>query len=318
MRSPCSDSRSGRSSGIAPATAASKYRSAPPSAAASCRLPPSSASSALFAVTTLLPPRSASTSHVRAGSMPPTTSTTTSMSSRLTRPSASVVNSFGSTRSGPRSRPGRRTAIPASSSGAPIRAVRSAACSCNSRTTSLPTVPQPSRATRTGSADIEGEEVIFGLPSYDQPGLPVVHRDHRRSRYVVVVAGHAATICAGAGYREKISWPHVGRQELILHQDVPGLAVLSHHASQQRAGLGRPAGESGAVRGVVQRGADVVAHPAVHAHVRADAVDILDRADLVQGEHGRPDDRTARLEREVRRVQPERVALLLDDAPDLL
>ena len=67
IRSPASDSRSGRSSGIAPATAASKYRSAPDGPAAANRSAACSASSALFAVTTDLPARSALVSSARAG-----------------------------------------------------------------------------------------------------------------------------------------------------------------------------------------------------------------------------------------------------------
>ena len=110
---------------------------------------PSSASSALFAVTTALPDRSAVSSKERAGSMPPMTSTTMSMSSRLTRPGASVVIRPGSTVT-PRVRPGRRTATPATCTGAPTLAARSAAWSPISRYTSEPTLPQPSSATFNG------------------------------------------------------------------------------------------------------------------------------------------------------------------------
>ena len=92
MRSPASDSRSGRISGMAPATAASKYRSAPAASAASYSSGPCSASSALLAVTTPAPRFSAVSSRSLVGSMPPITSTTTSMSSRATTPSASVVS----------------------------------------------------------------------------------------------------------------------------------------------------------------------------------------------------------------------------------
>ena len=88
----------------------------------------------------------------RAGSMPPITSTTMSMSSRLTRPGASVVISPGSTVT-PRARPGRRTATPATSIGAPTRAARSAAWSPISRYTSEPTMPQPSSATFNGRSE---------------------------------------------------------------------------------------------------------------------------------------------------------------------
>ncbi len=82
------------------------------------------------------------------------------------------------------------------------------------------------------------------------------------------------------------------------HHDVAALAVPAHHAGQhRRRGRGARREHAGIGR-VVQRGADVVAHPAVHAHVRPDAVHVLDRADLVEGHGGRPDDAAARLDRQ--------------------
>src|SRR5690348_3310700 len=80
--------------------------------------------------------------------MPPMTSTTTSMSPRLTSAVASVVTRSGSMPS--RTRDGRRTATPASSTGAPILAARSSACVVMMRATSEPTTPQPSSATFSG------------------------------------------------------------------------------------------------------------------------------------------------------------------------
>ncbi len=49
---------------------------------------------------------------------------------------------------------GRRTATPASSTGAPIRAARSSACVVMMRATSEPTTPQPSSATFSGRVRI--------------------------------------------------------------------------------------------------------------------------------------------------------------------
>ena len=69
----------------------------------------------------------------------------------------------------------------------------------------------------------------------------VAHRDHRRPGHVVVVAGHAPAVGAGAGHGEKISGLHVGGQEFILHDDVPGLTMLSHHAGEHRLGAATPA-----------------------------------------------------------------------------
>ena len=93
MRSPTSDSRSGRMSGMPPATAASKSRSTPARLgrrrtarrrrwrAAPC-----------WPVTTGLPALSASRISSRAGSMPPMTSTTTSTSGSSTTAAASLVS----------------------------------------------------------------------------------------------------------------------------------------------------------------------------------------------------------------------------------
>ncbi|SKY08291.1 Uncharacterised protein [Mycobacteroides abscessus subsp. abscessus] len=89
--SPARDCISGRTTGIAPATAASKYRSTLASAAAVASSPVYSASSALLAVTTDLPDCSAVRITSRAGSIPPMSSTTMSTSSRATSAAGSSV-----------------------------------------------------------------------------------------------------------------------------------------------------------------------------------------------------------------------------------
>src|SRR3954466_15899609 len=71
MRSPASDSRSGRMSGMPPPTDASKRMSTPAPSAVSNSSRPWVAMSSLLAVTTGLPPLSASTMRPRAGSVPP-------------------------------------------------------------------------------------------------------------------------------------------------------------------------------------------------------------------------------------------------------
>ena len=66
----------------------------------------------------------------------------------------------------------------------------------------------------------------------------------------------------------------------------------------------RAGGQGAGVVGVVEGGADVVAHPAVDADVGAHRatveLDLLDRADRVDRAHGRADDRPAGLDREAR------------------
>src|SRR5690606_12839422 len=67
------------------------------------------------------------------------------------------------------------------------------------------------------------------------------------------------------------------------------------------------------VRGAVERGTDVVAHAAVHTYVGANAIDVLDGTDLVEREHGRPDQRPPGLDRQVRQGEAPCRTLLLHD-----
>src|SRR4029078_11552821 len=93
--------------------------------------------------------------------------------------------------------------------------------------------------------------------------------DHRRPQGVVVVRRHRATVGPGRRDGEQITRTDVPGQELVLHQDVAGLAVLAHDEGQRRWGVGDEGGEGAGVVGVVQGGADVVAHSAVDAYVGA-------------------------------------------------
>ena len=131
---------------------------------------------------------------------------------------------------------------------------------------------------------------------------PVAHRDHRRPQRVVVVAGHRAAVGARPRHGQQVAGREVAGHELVLDHDVAGLAVLADHAAEHRGGLGVPRRDRAGVVGVVERGADVVAHPAVHRDVGAARAgvepDLLDGADLVDGAHGRADDRAAGLDGE--------------------
>src|SRR6202012_4645414 len=77
---------------------------------------------------------------------------------------------------------------------------------------------------------------------------------------------------------------------------------------RQRAGVAR----------VVQRGADVVAHAPIHADVGTQAVDVLDRPDLVNRNRARPGDAAARLDGEPGPGQPGGPALPVHDVTDAL
>src|SRR5690606_8442064 len=134
----------------------------------------------------------ASRTRVRAGSRPPMSSTT--RSARRTRPAESVVSSAGST-TGSRGVVVSRTATPTSSSRAPVRAVRSAACSCSSRTTSVPTVPQPSTATRSARSLIDHSYRLRCRAqdrAADERAGPDVHHSARVGSRAGGVAGRSA------------------------------------------------------------------------------------------------------------------------------
>src|SRR3954470_24089033 len=150
MRSPASDSRRARISGMPPPTAASNSRSTPAAAAVWKTSAPTLARSSLLAVTTGLPAASAPRISSRAGSIPPMTSTTTSTSGWLTTPAVSRVSTpSGSSTS--RSRARLRTATATMSRRSPVRASMASACSATSRTRAAPTLPHPSTPTRTTS-----------------------------------------------------------------------------------------------------------------------------------------------------------------------
>ena len=93
--------------------------------------------------------------------------------------------------------------------------------------------------------------------------------DHGRARDVVVVTGQRPAVRAGGRHREQVAGGQVGRQPVVPHHDVAALAVLAHHPGQHRRGHRGAGGERALVGGVVQRGTDVVAHPAVHADAGA-------------------------------------------------
>ena len=131
-----------------------------------------------MAVTTDLPPSMAAVISVAAGSMPPISSTTMSTSGSATREAASVVSSSAGTWVG-RGFDRSATAMPASSSRAPLWTASSSARERSSPTRAAPTVPPPSTATRTvgreGSAEVTRQR-------YRLAGTPTAGQTSRRSR----------------------------------------------------------------------------------------------------------------------------------------
>src|SRR5215467_6326199 len=69
----------------------------------------------------------------------------------------------------------------------------------------LPCHRCPRRLPRpAGSARVEGQQVILGLPADQHPGGPVLDGDDRRPGHVVVLAGHAPAVRPGAGHGEQV------------------------------------------------------------------------------------------------------------------
>src|SRR5690348_12001852 len=91
----------------------------------------------------------------------------------------------------------------------------------------------------TGSAGVEGQQVILGLPADQHPGGPVADGDDLWPGHVVVLAGHAPAVRPGTGHGEQVTGREVGGQELVLDHDVAALAMLAHHPGQDRRGRRR-------------------------------------------------------------------------------
>ena len=144
--SPARPSLTVRTTGMAPATAASKSRSTPLAWASSSSWPPWVASRALLPVTTLAPEFRAVVISSRAGLMPPISSMT--RSHEPARAMESVVNRLAS---GCQSRlaSSERTPIPTSSSFSPTAFSRRSLSWVRMRATWAPTVPRPSKPIRT-------------------------------------------------------------------------------------------------------------------------------------------------------------------------
>ena len=119
-----SDSSSSRTTGTAPATAASKRSSTPCSRATPNSSSPCWESNCLFALTTSLPARIAASRYSRAGSIPPISSTTRSESARISAKS-----------------PRERVSTPEITGLRPLTRSISAARSSSSATNAEPTVP---------------------------------------------------------------------------------------------------------------------------------------------------------------------------------
>ena len=71
------------------------------------------------------------------------------------------------------------------------------------------------------------------------PDLAIGHRHDRRPGHVVVVARHRSAVRARRRYGDQVARDDITWQELIAHQDVAALAVLTDDSGEGRCG-GRP------------------------------------------------------------------------------
>ena len=127
---------------------------------------------------TLAPDLKAARMRVRAGSMPPMSSMTMSLPV-ATAVASSVRRARGTALS--RGAPRSRTAMPVISMRAPLRAAKSSACSRRSRTTWVPTVPEPRTPTRSTGRPLGREGVGWGC-SVTGDHLALKERVRRRAR----------------------------------------------------------------------------------------------------------------------------------------
>ena len=97
----------------------------------------------------------------------------------------------------------------------------------------------------------------------------------------------------------------------VAYEHVARLAELAGERHRLGGRVGHAVGDDGLVGGVVERGADVVAHAAVHGDVLADAGDVLDGADGVERDARASDDGAARLDDQLRGTEAEVAAAAL-------
>src|SRR6516164_7221663 len=231
-----SDSSSRRTTGTAPATAASNRSLTSCSRAVSNSSSPCCESSCLLALTTSFPACIARSRYSRAGSMPPISSTSRSASARISS-----------------KLPRLRVRTPLITGRTPLKRSISAARSCRRSKNADPTVPKPSRPTLKrspepapaarglaaggelvaevlacdfASEDIAGGQVLEALTPHHNASVAVAAEDHRRPGQPVVVAGHRIPVGAGRRRHDHIARPGVVEQR-FAHDHVARLAVLA-------------------------------------------------------------------------------------------
>ena len=307
MRSTCapaSDSRSTRTTGTTPATAASNPRCTPRSRASVHSSSPRRESSCLFAVTTWRPPSSARRTYSNAGSTPPISSTTSSERSRISSKS-----------------PRERVSTPTISGARPVRRSIAAARSPSRRSNAEPTVPCPSspirraliggrraaHAPHAGSAHVPIPRRVHAPAGHTSRecrsssvsratttrASPSRAEDHRRARHAVVVVRHRVAVRARRRRHDDVARARVVEQRLADH-DVARLAVLARERDVR--GAAEAIGDVGAVARAVEHRPQVVGHAAVDRDPGRDVA--LDADHAVERDAAVGDERAAGLDQQ--------------------
>ena len=142
------------------------------------------------------------------------------------------------------------------------------------------------------SQHLQPQQILLRLAAYDSAAWPSRHRDDGGARHMVVGVGEAT------GSRRRSPARRAGRparrrtgRNSSLTTMSPDSQCLPTTRDKHRRGLGPAGGERAGEVGVVQRGSDVVAHPAVDGDVEPARSGVqrhrLDRSDLVEGERRR-------------------------------
>ena len=134
--------------------------------------------------------------------------------------------------------------------------------------------------------------------------------NNRRNQRLIVIAGHRTTVCARNRHRKHVTTLNVGRKTHLVDDDIARFAVHADHTAQLGFAGTLTIGDFRSVIRSVQCRANIVAHTAVNRHVHAfrnrisglvfrvsGKLNRLDRAHAIQGDAGRSDRPTARLER---------------------
>src|SRR5207237_328067 len=87
--------------------------------------------------------------------------------------------------------------------------------------------PSATEGSDHASVDVEAEEVVLALTSYDEAGIAVAAEHDGGTSDLVVVAAHRVAVCAGDRGGEHVAHHEISRDGCVAHEQVARLAVLA-------------------------------------------------------------------------------------------